>query len=97
MTYSPPNGIMSSLTFHFTQFYGLQDVWELLNDRTIVINEEISIKRIFSSSFQHVTLITLPFSQIKVNSENFKSFPLKCHVYYKIPISIQSQFAHFMK
>ena len=36
MTYSPPNGIMSSLMFHFTQSWTLM-LGSLLNDKTLFL------------------------------------------------------------
>ena len=69
MTYSPPNGIMSSLMLHFTVSRTLR-CWEFLNNKTCIM-KRLSICKDFFSSFQHITFLTLPFSQIKANSENF--------------------------
>ena len=44
--------------------------WEFLNDKTCIM-KRLSICKDSFSSFQHITFLTLPFSQIKANSENF--------------------------
>ena len=44
--------------------------WEFLNDKTYVM-KRLSISKDSFSSFQHITFLTLPFSQIKANLENF--------------------------
>ena len=44
--------------------------WEFLNDKTYRMKKSSICKDSFSS-FQHITFLTSPFSQIKANSENF--------------------------
>ena len=44
--------------------------WEFLNDNTYIM-KRLSICKDSFSSFQHITFLTLPFSQIKANLENF--------------------------
>ena len=94
MTYSPPNDIMSSLMLHFTQFPGHKDVGSHLNDKTFVM-KRLSIFKDSFSSFQHITFLNLPLSQIKANSENFNLSIEMPSKYKKSQLNHSS--AHFMK
>ena len=66
----------------------------LSNDKTYVM-KRLSICKDSFSSFQHITFLNLPLSQIKANSENFNLSIEMPSKYKKSQLNHSS--AHFMK
>ena len=68
--------------------------WEFLNDKTYIM-KRLSICKDSFSSFQHITFLTLPFSQIKANSENSNSSIEMQSKFIKSEFPSKSQFCSF--
>ena len=68
--------------------------WEFLNDKTYIM-KRLSICKDPFSSFQDITFLTLPFSQIKANSENFNLSIEMPSKFIKSQFPFKSQFCSF--
>ena len=84
--------VFTDVSFHTVS--GTIRCWEFLNDKTYIM-KRLSICKDSFSSFQHITFLTLPFSQIKANSENFNLSIEMPSKFIKSHFPSKSQFCSF--